>query len=250
MLIGTFRRNVAKTLTPKATKVALRTVSKNTQRMLIAQGAVALKGHTGQLLQATGQYLLGLQQSLEMKQRAFVIMGDIGADLTALSRVLKIKVPSTTKKAKLSGTRGAAILQLDSLATDILRQTEKGLFTQPQMTTVTKLVTMPRKGGAKEERQVAVVDGAADLEVEQARQTTMKSFLAGAVDLYWRLCFDMLGTAPEPVLQAKMTRLKQEFPSIDFDAQKKKAPVQAPAPVAAKGKAKPKPKAAAEPVPA
>ena len=60
-----------------------------------------------------------------------MVLGDIGYDLTALARVLKVKLPSSTKKSKLVGTRGAALLQLDSLATDLLRQVEQSLFRHP-----------------------------------------------------------------------------------------------------------------------
>ena len=98
------------------------------------------------------------------------------------------------------------------------------------------------KGGAKEERQVDIVDLAAEQAAEMERQTEMKSFLSGAIDLFWRLCFDMTGNPPEAVLQAKLDRLPQEFPSITFDTEvkKKAGPKKGP-------KAK---KVAAEPVPA
>jgi len=221
MQIGTFRRNVGKTLTPKLTKTALRLVSKNTARTQTAQGAVGLKSHTGQLLQITSQYLLGLPQTQEMKDQAFVTLGDIGYNLTVLARVLKVKLPSTTKKAKLVGTRGAAILQLDSLATDLLRQTEQGLFVSPKMTMVKKMVSMPQKGGAKEERDVEVVDAEADQAAEADRQNQMKSFLSGAIDVFWRLCFDMTGQAPVAVLEAKFARMKTEYPAVTFDADTK-----------------------------
>jgi hypothetical protein len=217
MHIGTFRRNVGKTLTVKGTKTALRLVSKNTARTQIAQGTVALKGHTGQLLQVTGQYLLGMPQTEEMKANAIRTLGDIGYDLTALSRVLKAKLPSSTKKSKLVGTRGAAILHLDSLATDLLRVSEQGLFVCPKMTTIKKMVSMPQKGGAKEERNVDVVDTEAATEAEGIRQQEMKSFLSGAVDVFWRLCFDLTGEPPEAVLEAKLARMKQDYPSIEFD---------------------------------
>lgn len=221
MQIGTFRRNVGKTLAVKATKTALRTVSKNTARTTIAQATVALKGHTGQLLQATGQYLLGAQASQEMKDAAFVVLGDIGYDLTILARVLKVKLPSSTKKIKLVGTRSAALLQLDGLTTNLLLQVEKGAFVGPKMTTVKKMVSMPQKGGAKEERDVDVVDAEADTTSEIERQTEMKSFLAGAIDVYWRLCFDIFSKSPESVLDAKFARLKAEFPKVEFDLTEK-----------------------------
>ena len=251
MQIGTFRRNVVKTLTTKATKTAVRLVSKNTVRTQIAQATVALKGHTGQLLQIMTQYLLGLPHTQEMKDAAFVTLGDIGGDLTALARVLKAKVPSSTKKSKLVGTRGAAILQLDSIATDLLRQVEQGLFVGPTMTSIKKMVPMPQKGGVKEERDVDVVDVAASQAAEMERQNAMKSFLSGAIDVYWRLCFDLTGQPPVAVLDAKFIRMMKAHPSITFDSGMKKPKAAVPAPVVTKAKGKkPGKKVAAEPVPA
>lgn len=249
MQIGTFRRNVAKTLTVKSTKMALKMVAKNTARTHLAQATVALKGHTGQLLQTMGQYVLGLPQTQEMKNQAFVVLGDVGFDLIAVARVLKVKLPSSTKKSKLVGTRGAALLQLDSLATDLLLQVEQSLFNAPTMSKVKKMVSMPQKGGAKEERTVNVVNQKAEQTVEATRQEAMKSFVAGAVDVYWRLCLDVTGQPPVDVLKAKITRMQKDYPAIAFDMGEKK-----PVPVGiAKAKAKAaktKKKAAAEPVPA
>jgi len=252
MQIGTFRRNVAKTLPVKATKTALRMVSKNTVRTQVVRGAVGLKGHTGQLLQIMGQYLLGLPQTQEMKDHATATLGDIGYDLTAIARVLKVKLPSSTKKAKLVGTRGSAILQLDSLATDILRQAEQSLFVSPTMTTVKKMVPMPQKGGAKEERNVEVVDVAAEQAAEMERQNQIRSFLSGAIDVYWRLCFDLTGEPPVTVMDAKFARMKKDFPGITFDSGEKKAKATKAAPPAPKAVAKGKKgkKAQPEAVPA
>lgn len=222
MQIGTFRRNVMKTQTVKATKLALRTVSKNTARTQVSQGAVALKGHTGQLLQVASQYILGSQMTQEMKDEAFTIMGDIGGDLALLARVLKVKLPSATKKIKLTGTRGAGLLMLDSLATDILRRAEQGLFATPKMTTVKKLVTLPQKGGAKEERDVEVVDSDAETAAEQERQTEMRSFLTAAIDVFWRLNTDIFGKPPVEVLDGKFKRMQAEFPAVAFDTDEAK----------------------------
>jgi hypothetical protein len=231
MKIGMFRRQVAKTFAVKATKIGLRNASKSTSRVLAAQSAVALKAHTGQLVQATSQYLLGLQMTQEMKDAAFVAMGDIGFDLTALCRVLKVKLPSSTKKSKLVGTRAAAILQLDSLTTNLLVEAQESMFSGFKATKVTKMVSMPQKGGVKEEREVEVVDVDAETLANEARQTEMRSYLTGAVDVYWRLSFDLLGEAPASALAAKFDRMKVEFPGTTWaEDVKPKA-----------GKAKPKP---------
>lgn len=230
MQIGTFKRHVSKTLTIKGTKTALRTVSKNTARTHIAQATVALKGHTGRLLQVTSQYLLGMQSTQEMKDESFVTMGDIGYDLTSLARVLKVKLPSSTKKIKLVGTRSAALLQLDSLTTNLLIQVEQGAFTAPKMTTVQKMVSMPQKGGAKEERSVEVVDSEADAAAEAERQTEMRSYLSGAIDVFWRLNFDIFSKAPAAALEAKFARMQQEFPNVAFDTTEKPKKVKAAVP--------------------
>lgn len=250
MQIGTFRRNVTKTVATKGIKMALRTVSKNTVRVQLTSATVALKGHTGRLLQTMSQYLLGLQQTQEMKNDATVVLGDIGADLTLLARVLKVKLPSSTKKIKLVGTRGAAILQLDSLATDLLRQVEQGLFVLPKMTTVKKMVSMPQKGGAKEERTVDVVNVEAEAQAEMARQEAMKSYLSAAIDVYWRLCLDVTGGPPVQVLDAKFARMKTAHPGIAFDTGEAKPPAGPVAVAVAKGKKKGPKKAEPEAVPA
>jgi hypothetical protein len=229
MKIGMFRRVVAKTLIPKRIKIAMRTTSKNTVRTLLARSTVALKVHTGQLLQTTGAYVLGAQQTQEMKDHALLDLGNIAYDLTVMARTLKVKLPSSTKKIKLVGTRGAALLQLDSLATNLLHTVEGGLFDTPPMVTVKKMVPMPQKGGVKEEREVRVVDAEADEAAEATRQNQMRSFLSGAIDIYWRLCFDLLGEPPAGVLEAMATRLKADYPE--------EAPAPTPvAPAAPKGK--------------
>jgi hypothetical protein len=88
------------------------------------------------------------------------------------------------------------------------------------MTSIKKMVTNPSKGGAKEERDVDVVDVEADKAAEAERQTQMKSFLSGAIDVYWRLCFDVTGKAPAAVLDAKFARMKAQYPNVEFEAEK------------------------------
>lgn len=245
MQTGLFRRQVMKTMSVKASKLALRTVAKNTQRVQIAQGTVALKVHSGRLMQAMSQYVLGLQMTQEMKQDADVALGDIGYDLALLSRVLKAKLPSATKKSKLVGTRAAALLHLDVLSTNLLDAVQKGLFVSPKMTTVKKMVTVSMKDGAhlQEEREVSVVDTEGEKAAETARQHEMQVLLSAVVDVFWRLCLDITGKPPVGVMEEKFTRMQAEFPSVTWVVD---APKTAPkAPTEAKAKA-PKAKAKAE----
>jgi len=256
MLIGTYRKNVMKTVAIKPAKLGLRVVSKNTLRTNLLHATVSLKAHTGRLMQSLSQYVLGLPMTQEMKDAAFKDMADISYDVMILCRALKLKMPASTKKIKLTGTRTAAILTLDSLTTDLLAEVETGIFNGPQMTRVTKDVVLPNKGGIKESREVDVVDVAAESEVEKKRQEQMRTLLAGIVDVYWRLSFDMFQTPPVALFEHKFNRMRQAFPSVEFDvADKPKtaqpvATAQAPAPKGFKmiPKGKGKTKAKLEPV--
>jgi len=225
--IGTFRKNVLKTLNVKQAKNGLRLVSKNTVRTNIAHGVVSLTTDSGSLVQALTPYLLGAQFTPEMKADAAVAMGDVGYDLTLLCRLLKVKLPSSTKKLKLTGTRSAALLHLNSLAVDALRIMQTGVFAGPQMTKVTKDVVLPNKGGIKESREVDVIHTEAETAADTARQDSLKSLLTAMVDLYWRLSFDIFGLPPATLFGEKLSRLQAAHPDITFDLTEGKTTVPA-----------------------
>lgn len=230
MQIATFRKNVMKTVNAKPVKMGLRQAAKNTARTNTVHATISLKTHTGQLLQTLSNYVLGLQMTQEMKDGAQVVLGDIGYDLTILCRVLKVKMPSATKKIKLSGTRTAALLALDGMATELLAIVERGTFAGPQMETVTKVVVLPNKQGAKEERQVSVVNAEAEAAAEAERQTAMRSLLSGAVDIFWRLSFDLYGKPPAMLFAGKFARLQQQYPGVEFDVTEEKQAENEPVP--------------------
>lgn len=221
--IGTFRKNVMKTLNAKSAKNGLRLVAKNTVRTNITHTTVTLATSTGRLTQLLTPYLLGAQFTPEMKTHAAEVMGDVGYDLTVLCRLLKVKLPSSTKKIKLSGTRSAAILQLNNLSTEILRVVEEGVFGGPKMTKVTKDVVLPNKGGVKESREVDVIDSDAETSAETDRQVGIKNYLTAMVDLYWRLSFEMLGHPPAELFAAKLAGMQIAHPEITFDLTEKSA---------------------------
>ena len=222
MQIGTFRKNVMKTVAVKGSKLGIRTVSRNTNKTNIAHAIVWLKGHVGSLLQVLTPYVLGAQMSAEHKADALVVMGDIAYDLTVLCRVLKVKMPSATKKSKLTGTRTAGLMELDSLATDLLQVMERGTFQSPKLKTIKKVVVLPNKGGAKEERDVEVVDVEAEAKADLARQDTMRSLLTSFVALFWRLTYDTLQAPPVVVIDAKFARMVKDFPDVTFDTSEPK----------------------------
>lgn len=217
MQTGTFRKNVRKTIVTRPVKLALRGVAKDTTRTNLTLLATRLKTDTGNLLQALGPYVLGHQLTPDMRHDAFAVLGDIGADLIGISSILKVKFPASTKKTKLTGTRSAALLHLDSLTTDILSIVSSGAFNAPKMKSVKKVVVLPNKGGAKEERDVDVVDTEAEIQAELNRREELKKLVAEAIDTYFRFTHDTFGHPPAPVLQAKFDRLKEQYPDIEFD---------------------------------
>lgn len=212
----TFKKNVLKTMTVKSVKLGMRVASKNSTRTVLATATVGLKRDVGNLIRGLSQYVLGMQMNQGMKEAALLNMGDVGANLVVLAKVLKVKVPTSTKKAKLAETRTAALLQLDGASTDMLAIVAESVFTAPKMVTVKKMVVMPTKGGIKEERDVQVIDSEADKAAETARVAQLKTLLESAVDVYWRLCFDIFGIAPAEVFKNKLGRMKEMNPSIDF----------------------------------
>lgn len=217
MQIGAFRKNVMKTVMVRPAKLALRVSAKDSTRTNVANSVVSLKAHTGLLLQELGPYVLGEQMTQEMKNDAQGVLGEIGYDLTVLCRVLKVKMPSSTKKIKLVGTRTAGLLQLDGLTTNMLAVVQRSIFVGPALTKVTKTVVLPKKGGAKEERQVNVVNVAVEKEIETARREEIRSLLAQAVNLYWRLCFDIYAAPPATIFESKFKAMQKDYPGTEFD---------------------------------
>ena len=196
----------------KATKTALRIGVQEHRTNTVARGG-GTQGPTGQLLQIIGAVLAGPAADAGNEGRRHQGAGrhrlsTCGARTGAEGQAA---IEHQEVQARGHSWCGSA-LQLDSLATDILRQAEQSLFVSPTMTTVKKMVTMPQKGGAKEERNVDIVDAAAEQAAETERQNQMRSFLAGAIDVFWRLCFDMTGEPPVKVLDAKFARMKEGIP--------------------------------------
>src|ERR1041385_7290378 len=150
MKSGTFRKNVLKTVQIKPIKAGLKQVARNTLRTHITHGIVSLNLHTGNVLQALTPYVLGEQMLPSMTDSAKIALGDVVADLALLCRALKVKMPTATKKSKLTGTRGAALLHMASLATDLLGFVHGGITNGPMLKAVEKEVVLPNKGGAKE----------------------------------------------------------------------------------------------------
>jgi hypothetical protein len=250
--MATFRKNVLKTVNIKQSKLALKFTAKKNHKTAIAAAVVRVSRDVGVVLEKQRNYLLGLQMTQESKQELRPVMGDLGADLVVLCRFLKVKTPTTTKKSKLVGTRGAALLQLDSLSTDMLATIGDALFAAPKMKTVKKLVNIPNGGKDvhKEERDVQVIDVEAEGKAEQEREERLRKLTSQVVDLFWKMCFDIYAQPPAVLLQQKLERLVSEYPTTQFVLTEtpKKTAEAAKAPSGKKGKKAVSKKSADEPV--
>lgn len=217
MQIGTFRKNVMKTVNAKTAKAGLRRLASNTQRTNIFQTTVAVRTDMGRLLSALRPVVLGEQFTAAMEATASPAFGDLGASLVALAKLLKVKTPTSTKKAKLVGTRTLGLMELDQVTTEALGVAQ-GIFTGPVTLTVNKEITLPSTG-EKVKRDVQEVDKEKEEAAEAGRITELQSLITKAVDLYWRLSLDIFKSAPAPMFAAKMDRLKAAYPSVQFETE-------------------------------
>ena len=196
MQIGLYRKTVMKALDTKRAKVGLKMVARSNTRTNIALASVGLTAEVGKLLYVLNPYILGLQFTKEMREGAEYTFGQIGYHLTILSRLLNVKTPQATKnRMKMHGTRTANLLQLLNASTEVL-QLFGGTFDGPPMREVDKLIVLPKQNGKKEMRKVRQVDVDADKQVQLDRMRQLRSIVAFACDLYWRLCVDIFQVAP------------------------------------------------------
>lgn len=197
-----YLKNVMKTLSGKPAQLGLRRLAGNKVRTNIAHAAFGIASEGGELIQAVGPYLLGQQMTPEMKLAAFDEMGDIGYFMRVLAKYLKVKLPAATKKTKLNGmTRGAAVLHLAVHAQQIGSVAKKSFY-GPVMGSDGK------------------IDVKATEEKEAGYRKRMADNLTALVEVYWALCYDMLGTTPSAVFKANIDKLAVRYPEGTFSMEK------------------------------
>jgi hypothetical protein len=179
---------------------------------------MSLRRDVGQLVESLNQYVLGIATlSPEVRESAARHLGNIGADIVLLSRTLKVKTPSLTKKSKLKSSITAALLEMDGYANDLLAVSADSLFAVPATKNVTKEVVLPAKGGAKEMREVAVIDAEVETSREAERRSVEKTLLENIIVVYWPLCYAITGKTPVALLEEKMGRVAAANPDLKFE---------------------------------
>jgi NTP pyrophosphatase (non-canonical NTP hydrolase) len=129
MDLATYRKNVFKTLSIKNAKEGMRKVARRTPTTNIAHAIVGLSTEVGELLEGLQPYLLGFQFTDELKRNAREELGDISYYTVVLCKMLKIKMPTSTKKVALKGmTPTKALLTLHKISNDLLDQYKKSFY--------------------------------------------------------------------------------------------------------------------------
>ena len=194
--IAAYRSAVVKTLPTKLAKAGMRRVAQNSARANIMIAAVTLASEMGELVTVMTPYLLEGRLPPGGLDNAKDELGDIGYSLVALAKVLKVKVPGNGKKLKLVGTRGKAVLDLSAICERILAVEKRVFYNIAQKT---------EKVG---EKNRTTVDVALQTAKEEVNNVEQRELLAKAIDLYYRLVFDMTGEPPAAVMGRNFAKLK------------------------------------------
>lgn len=121
MELAQYKRAVLKTLDVKPAKEGIRKIARKSATVNVAHTIVGLKTATGEFLEAMEPYLLGKQLNDSIRKDAAVKLGDVTYYLTALAKIVRVKMPSTRRKTPLKGkTLTKAILELDQTASKLL----------------------------------------------------------------------------------------------------------------------------------
>ena len=161
---------------PKNVKAAMRGNVRTNRLANAFHGVLGFKTETGEIVQGMTLYLLGHQLRPDMVLNLREEVGDAMFYLTLAAKHLKVKLPGFGKKVKLRQTPTLTLLQLDSLATDMLDVYKKTIYGKPL-----------------DEIRLKVL-------VEQALLIT------------YGLSLQFFGKAPEPLIEENVAKLTARYP--------------------------------------
>lgn len=209
MKSGQFRRAASLTLRPKRTKASIKFFSRDSKRANAMDNVLGLTTSTGELQEVLSPYMNGMQMSSLMEQAARTSMCSVAVQLVIASKLYKVKLPASTKKVKLTGTRQAAILGMHSLAIIMLQDLYEVLF-MASFVDREKQVVLP-KTGEKILSTISVLDP------EMANASYKNSFalyqkmVGTMIGMFWALCFDMFKESPDTIFSETFDMMKQQY---------------------------------------
>jgi len=219
MKTTTYRANVFKTLAVAPAKLGLKHVARNTHRTNLFHACLGIATEAGELLQGMTPYLLEGKATQEAKDNAFQELGDLGYYLIVAAKMLKVHVPGSGKKIKLVGTRGLALLTLNGIAVDILGQAKKYMY-GVALKDFQRAERKAPNGAVLPPKVVKVPDLEAQAVMDTEREATLATLVASALDLYFRLVYDMFGQPPEGVFAGNIAKLAHRYGDGFFDQDK------------------------------
>lgn len=178
MKAAAYRKYVATRISPpKIAKAGIRRNIRTRRMVNIGHSIIGVNTESGELMQGLHPYLTGASQMRdEFKVNAREEMGDMAFYLLgSLAKELKVKVPSTTKKVKLSGTLTENILLLNGLCTDMLDVHKKAYY---------------------------------DRDYDLVR---LADRVALAITYYYGVCFALFGEPPAQILTENKAKLDERY---------------------------------------
>jgi NTP pyrophosphatase (non-canonical NTP hydrolase) len=239
MQLPLYRKNVFKTWIRRAIKDAAKYVARDSKRASVLHALIGMATEVGDLFQALQQYLLEGRMSSGAKDAAFEEMGDLGYYLVVTAKMLKVRLPGAGKKIKLVGTRGKALMDLQTVVTKLLstgkhalesvaeKEVQKAVPARAEVTNKAGKVIRPATvAGTK---TVMVLDPEKQKEIDQEVHDQQEELLVQAADLYYRLCYDLFQQPPAAVFYGNVVKLQTLHQGVAFELTAPKAVAKAPA---------------------
>lgn len=200
-----YRRRVMMTLSQKQAKEALRKLGSNTKQTNITHAVIGINTEVGEFMKGISSYLSGVTSlKPEFDQNAKEELGDTLYYVAVLAKMLKVPMPSITKRKKLkSGTLTEAILRMHGTATDMLDITKKTFYGVEYK--------------QNDETNKAEYDKAATLEKFTERNAIIAEKLESFMEDYWAVVNTMFNKPPEFIAKGNIAKLAARYPKGFFD---------------------------------
>ncbi|ATS92321.1 hypothetical protein DLP05_066 [Stenotrophomonas phage vB_SmaS_DLP_5] len=180
-----YRKNVTATLSVKPAKAGLRQMLRKQKTLNLGHALVGLGGEIGEVVLALTPFVTGASQlTTDLKAKARSEFGDVLYFTFVAGKMLKAKLPASTKKVKLKGmTISEAILKLNEYGTLFVGQYKKVYY---------------------------------GLELDEAK---IAELYGEFVELLWAVVYTVYGEAPAPIMEENVAKLAAKYPGQVFSTE-------------------------------
>ncbi|QZI85721.1 hypothetical protein CPT_Summit_065 [Stenotrophomonas phage Summit] len=180
-----YRKNVTATLSVKPAKVGLRQMLRKQKTLNLGHALVGLGGEIGEVVLALTPFVLGASQlNADLKAKARPEFGDVLYFTFVAGKMLKAKLPASTKKVKLKGyTISEAVLKLNEFGTLFVGQYKKVYY---------------------------------GLELDEAK---IAELYGEFVELLWAVIYTLYGEGPAAIMEENIAKLAAKYPDQVFSTE-------------------------------